>query len=85
MYTQDLGVSYLDLFLIHWPHAFASGQGMFPKNAEGNVLYDNETNFTETWKGEYVLCLGFGCIVGYSSFFLGGVVCTLIKRGFVIR
>ena len=34
---KDLGMDYLDLYLMHWPSPFKSGDSMFPKNAEGKV------------------------------------------------
>ncbi|OKL58806.1 hypothetical protein UA08_05739 [Talaromyces atroroseus] len=32
---KDLGVGYLDLYLMHWPVAFKSGGKLFPLNSEG--------------------------------------------------
>jgi len=47
----DLGLTYLDLYLIHWPYAFVQGDNMFPKDAAGSILYDETVDLTETWKG----------------------------------
>ena len=33
----DLGVNYLDLYLIHWPMAFERGSDPFPKNSDGSL------------------------------------------------
>lgn len=44
----DLGLTYLDLYLIHWPHAFQSGAALIPKREDGTVIYDEETEPTET-------------------------------------
>lgn len=32
---RNLGVDYLDLYLMHWPSAFARGDEVFPKDASG--------------------------------------------------
>ena len=33
----DLGTEYLDLYLIHWPHAFERGDNLLPMNEDGSV------------------------------------------------
>ncbi|KAI0176472.1 Aldo/keto reductase [Hypoxylon sp. FL1284] len=38
---SDLGVEYLDLYLIHWPVAFVPGQG---------TTLDQETSILDTWR-----------------------------------
>ena len=45
----DLGVEYLDLYLIHWPVAFQRGDNMFPRNEDGTVKYDTEIHPATTW------------------------------------
>lgn len=49
---QQLGTSYLDLYLIHWPVAFPPGKGLAPKNAEKtHILIDKEApSVAETWR-----------------------------------
>ena len=34
---KDLGTDYLDLYLIHWPSPFKSGDILTPKNAAGKI------------------------------------------------
>jgi len=47
---DDLGLEYLDLYLIHWPTNFKAGDAMFPKNERGEMLHGPpEENFMQTW------------------------------------
>lgn len=45
---KDLGLEYLDLYLMHWPVAFKSGVE-FPENSDG-YLPLSEVPIEETWK-----------------------------------
>lgn len=65
----DLGLQYLDLYLIHWPHAFQSGGACLPKRDDGTVIYDEETHFTETWSAmEKLVAAGLVKSIGISNF-----------------
>ena len=48
---SDLGTSYLDLYLIHWPVNFARGDNYFPRDGRtGSYLLDPEVNLQDTWR-----------------------------------
>jgi alcohol dehydrogenase (NADP+) len=36
---KDLETDYLDLYLMHWPSAFARSDSLFPDNRNGNIDY----------------------------------------------
>ncbi|XP_015121681.1 aldo-keto reductase family 1 member B1 [Diachasma alloeum] len=65
---SDLGLEYLDLYLVHWPFAFEDGDEFSPKNPDGTFrLVD--TDYLETWKGmEGVLQKGLTKNIGVSNF-----------------
>ncbi|MCE5317082.1 MAG: aldo/keto reductase [Parachlamydia sp.] len=45
-----LGLSYLDLYLIHTPYAFQPGGEQDPRDQDGNVIYDNGVTLLDTWR-----------------------------------
>ncbi|XP_011500525.1 PREDICTED: 1,5-anhydro-D-fructose reductase-like [Ceratosolen solmsi marchali] len=47
---RNLGFDYVDLYLIHWPFAFKSGDKFTPKDASGKVEFQ-DTDYLETWRG----------------------------------
>ena len=47
---ENLGTSYLDLYLMHWPVAFKrQGDDWFPLDKNGVFDLDTEVNVFETW------------------------------------
>jgi len=66
---QDLGLDFIDLFLIHWPYAFQQGDNMFPKDENGVMLYDEALDFTVTWRTmEQLVRDGLVKHIGVSNF-----------------
>ncbi|EGX89791.1 aldehyde reductase I [Cordyceps militaris CM01] len=65
---QELGLEYLDLYLIHWPVAFEHGDGLFPKDASGAVRLDKKTSIVQTWKALTELPKTKTRAVGVSNF-----------------
>ncbi len=47
---EKLRISYLDLYLIHTPFAFQSGDEQDPRDKDGNVIYDRSVTLFDTWK-----------------------------------
>ena len=45
-----LGISYVDLYLIHTPFAFQQGDNMDPRDPSGNIIYDKGVNLLDTWR-----------------------------------
>jgi alcohol dehydrogenase (NADP+) len=45
-----LGLSYLDLYLIHTPFAFQPGDEQDPRDQNGNVIYDHGVTLLDTWQ-----------------------------------
>ena len=46
---KKLQLDYVDLDLIHTPFAFQPGDEQDPRDANGNVIYDKEVTFLDTW------------------------------------
>lgn len=65
---ENLGLSYVDLYLIHWPFAFRDGDDLMPRDENG-VLLMSDTDYLETWKGmEECANLGLAKSIGVSNF-----------------
>jgi diketogulonate reductase-like aldo/keto reductase len=47
---KRLQLDYLDLYLIHTPFAFQPGDVQDPRDANGNVIYDNGVTLFDTWR-----------------------------------
>lgn len=62
-----LGLDYVDLYLIHWPVAFKSGKDTVPKDAEGNILFE-DVDFTETYAAMEKLSKDKARAIGVSNF-----------------
>jgi alcohol dehydrogenase (NADP+) len=45
-----LGLTYVDLYLIHTPFAFQPGDDQDPRDKDGRVLYDNDVTLLDTWR-----------------------------------
>uniref|UniRef100_UPI00358F2AA0 aldo-keto reductase family 1 member A1 isoform X1 n=1 Tax=Myxine glutinosa TaxID=7769 RepID=UPI00358F2AA0 len=64
----QLKLDYLDLYLIHWPYAFARGDVDFPKTETGEMHYD-VVDYRETWRAmEKLVSAGLVRSIGLSNF-----------------
>lgn len=65
---SDLGLSYLDLYLMHWPMAFQRGDEQLPKRPDGTIYYD-DTHYRDTWAAmEKLVDQGLVKAIGLSNF-----------------
>ena len=65
---KNLGTSYVDQYLIHWPLAYKEESDLFPKDANDKVIF-SDVDFVDTWK-ELEKCVDAGLTksIGVSNF-----------------
>jgi diketogulonate reductase-like aldo/keto reductase len=69
---EKLKIDYVDLYLIHTPFAFQPGDEQDPRDAGGNVIYDNGVTLLDTWKAlESLVDEGKCKAIGLSDVSLG--------------
>ncbi|XP_066248968.1 aldo-keto reductase family 1 member B1-like [Euwallacea similis] len=65
---SDLGLKYLDLYLMHWPFALKEEDALFPVDASGKTVF-SEVDYLDTWKAlEEVVKKGLTKSIGISNF-----------------
>ncbi|XP_033222424.1 1,5-anhydro-D-fructose reductase-like isoform X1 [Belonocnema kinseyi] len=65
---KNLGLQYVDLYLIHFPIAFKKGKELFPVNTEGEIQ-TSDVDYLDTWKGmEECFRKGLVRDIGISNF-----------------
>ena len=71
---RDLGTDYVDLYLMHWPVAWARGDALRPKDADGNVKA-GDTDYVDTYRAmEKAMSKGKARAIGVSNFSKGEMI-----------
>jgi len=80
---KDLGMDYVDLYLMHWPSAFKSGDNVFPKDKDGKIQTE-QISYVDTWKAmEKLIKTGKTKAIGVSNFSKGELD-HLIKESSIV-
>jgi diketogulonate reductase-like aldo/keto reductase len=65
---DDLGLDYVDLYLMHWPVAWKRGTELFPKDASGQPAVER-TDYLDTYNAmESLISTGKAKAIGVSNF-----------------
>jgi len=64
----NLGLDYIDLYLIHWPVGYKEGENLFPTTSEGTIAF-SDVDYVDTWKAmEDASSKGLAKNIGVSNF-----------------
>ncbi|KAJ1531429.1 hypothetical protein ONE63_000109 [Megalurothrips usitatus] len=64
----NLGLDYVDLYLMHWPTAYKEGAELVPRGADGRVLY-SDVDILDTYRAmEALVDKGLTRSIGVSNF-----------------
>lgn len=65
---NNLGVDYVNLYLIHWPLGYKEGGAVFPTDEQGKLVF-SDVDYVDTWKAlEAVSRKGLTKSIGLSNF-----------------
>ncbi|XP_053574925.1 aldo-keto reductase family 1 member C1 [Bombina bombina] len=66
---KTLQLSYMDLFIIHWPFSFKSGGSFFPRDENGKIILDLNADLCAVWEA-IEKCKDKGLVrsIGVSNF-----------------
>ncbi|XP_066511677.1 aldo-keto reductase family 1 member A1-A-like [Hoplias malabaricus] len=65
---SDLGLKFMDLYLMNWPMAFERGVELMPRRPDGSIRY-SDTHYKDTWAAmEKLVDQGLVRSIGVSNF-----------------
>lgn len=74
---RNLGVTYLDSYIMHSPMAFLSGDVYFPKDEDGKIIFSDD-DFLQTWHAmEKLVKLGLVKSLGLANFNIRQIILLL--------
>lgn len=80
---KDLGLDYVDLYLIHWPSPFKPSPSLFPRDASGKIE-PADISYLDTWKAmEKLVQTGKTKAVGISNFSRAEVE-VILREGSIV-
>lgn len=81
---RDLGVEYIDLYLMHYPCSFKRGPDFLPFGPDGKMITES-THFVDTWKAmEKLLESGKTKAIGVSNFSKAELE-EILEKGTIVR
>ncbi|KAF7551385.1 hypothetical protein G7Z17_g5069 [Cylindrodendrum hubeiense] len=80
---EELGLDYLDLYLIHWPVAFKAGDSLFPKATPESteVELNRDVSISTTWKAVTKLPKTKARSIGVSNFSIEHIETIIAETG----
>ncbi|KAI0029938.1 Aldo keto reductase [Vararia minispora EC-137] len=80
----ELGLDYLDLYLVHWPVAFQPGGKLTPEGENGHPILDLEPSLVSTWRAMIkLLDTGKVKTIGVSNFNIARLKALIRETGVV--
>ncbi|QPG77247.1 hypothetical protein FOA43_004654 [Brettanomyces nanus] len=85
---KRLHLDYVDLLLMHWPLAMKSGEGLFPRNADGSrkLLPFEEWSYIDTYKAmQPLIDLNLAKAIGISNYNIPKIQALLADKGVTVK